>query len=343
MRLSHIAEQIGGQLFGDPDIEITGVAGIREAGDSDLTFLANARYENFMESTRAAAVVVGLNGRDYGRPHIRVGNPYLGYVQAIRLLHGSGAPAVRPGIHPRAIVSGTAQVGEGVHVGAGSVIEDDARIGDRTVILPQAHVGCGSRLGEDCLLYPGAVVREKCTLGDRVILHCGAVVGSDGFGYVWDGERHQKIPHLGIVVLEDDVEIGANAAIDRGTTGETRVGAGTKIDNLVQVAHNVRIGEHSLLCAQAGVSGSSELGRRVTLAGQVGLAGHLKIGDGAIVGAQSGVERDVPENEFWFGYPAKDRHRAMREYASLGKLPELLRRVRQLEERLEQLDAGEEP
>ena len=343
MRLAQIAERIGGQLYGNPDIEITGVAGIREAGNSELTFLANPRYEAFMDTTRAAAVVVGLNGREYDRPHIRVSNPYLGYVRALRLLHGDGAPAVDPGTHAHATVSAKAHLGQDVHVGAGSVIEDGSRIGDRTVILPQAHVGRDAQVGQDCLLYPGSVVREKCVLGNRVILHCGAVVGSDGFGYVWDGERHQKIPHLGIVVLEDDVEIGANSAVDRGTTGETRVGKGTKIDNLVQVAHNVRIGEHSLVCAQAGISGSSELGRRVTLAGQVGLAGHLKIGDGAIVGAQSGVDRDVPEKEFWFGYPAKEARKAMKEYAALGRLPELLRRVRELEARLAELESGEKP
>ncbi|HVP37824.1 MAG TPA: UDP-3-O-(3-hydroxymyristoyl)glucosamine N-acyltransferase [Candidatus Saccharimonadales bacterium] len=342
MRLAEIAERIGGVLLGNGDLEITGVAGIREAGASDLTFLANPRYEQYLRTTRAGAVLVAPGAPPGPAIAVQVANPYLAYVQAIKLICGNGVTPPPPGVHPTAVVAPTARLGREVSVGPHAVLEDGVVVGDRSVISALVYVGREARVGADCVLHPHVALHHRCELGDRVILKSGASVGGDGFGYVWDGRDHQKIPHLGKVVIEDDVEIGSHTAIDRGTTGETRIRRGTKLDNLVQVAHNVRVGEQSLVAAQVGISGSTELEDRVTVAGQVGLTGHIRVGEGAFLSARSGVDKNVPQGVCWYGSPARDRARALREQAGLAKLPELLRRIRALEARIRALE-GREP
>ncbi|MBI5835806.1 MAG: UDP-3-O-(3-hydroxymyristoyl)glucosamine N-acyltransferase [Candidatus Eisenbacteria bacterium] len=340
MRLAQIAERIGGMLLGDGDVEITGVAGIREAGAADLTFLANPRYERYLEATAAGAVLVGPGAPTCRVPAVRVENPYLAYVQAIKLICGNGANAAPPGVHPMAVVSASAVLGRNVSVGPLAVVEDGARLGEGTVVSALVYVGREAVVGSGCVLHPHVAVHARCELGDRVIVKAGAVIGGDGFGYVWDGEAHQKIPHLGRVVLEDDVEIGANTTIDRGTTGETRVGRGTKVDNQVQIAHNVRVGQQGLIAAQVGISGSTELADRVTVAGQVGMVGHIHVAEGAFLSAQAGVDKNVPEGAVWLGSPARDRGRALRELSALTRLPELVKKVRDLEERIRELEQG---
>jgi UDP-3-O-[3-hydroxymyristoyl] glucosamine N-acyltransferase len=272
-------------------------------------------------------------------PAVRVDNPALAFMKVLRHFSEAVKLTFPRTVHPTAVIDDTAVLGQDVSIGAHVVIEGGVVIGDRTTILPGTCILRHSRLGSDCLVYPNVVIREFTEIGDRVILHGGVVLGSDGFGFMTEGSVHHKVPQIGRVVLEDDVEVGANSCIDRATTGITRVRRGTKIDNLVQVAHNVEIGEDSLLCAQVGVSGSTQVGSRVKLAGQAGLVGHIRIGDGAVVGAQGGVTKSVPPETCVSGYPARPHQIAVRQQAALGRLPELLETVRHLQERLAALEA----
>lgn len=320
--VSEIAALVGGALEGDGSRVIEGAAGLEEATERDLTFLANPKYTKALTVTRAGAVLVGNAVRVDGRPAIRVAHPQWAFAQVLGML-ANEKPRHPDGLHPSAVIAPTASLGVGVSVGAGSVIEAGAAIGAGTVVYPQCYVGRATTIGCDCVLYPQVVIREEVTLGDRVIVHSGAVIGADGFGFAERDGQHQKIPQLGTVVIGDDVEIGANVTVDRATTGSTVVGKGTKVDNLVQIAHNVKIGEHCVIVAQAGISGSTQLGHHVTLAGQVGLTGHLRIGDRVIVAAQSGVMHDLPAGATVFGSPARPHAEAMKIQALLGKLPAL--------------------
>lgn len=338
MKLLDIARAVGGELVGDGNVEIRGVAGIREAGEGELTFLASSRYADSLASTQASAILIARDGiaPPRGKAVIFCTNPYLAFLQAIRFF----APEDRfaPGIDPSAIVAKDLAAGPGCSIGARCVIEERVVLGARVVVRPGAFIGSGTRIGDDTLIHPNVTIRERITIGDRVIVHSGTVIGSDGFGYVRDGERHLKVPQIGTVAIGDDVEIGANCTIDRGTAGATRIGRGTKIDNLVHVAHNVTIGENSLLIAQVGISGSTEIGARVTLAGQVGVTGHIKVGDNAMVGAQSGVTKSVPANARWSGYPARPHPENLRIQASIARLAEFVARLHTLEERLSRLE-----
>jgi UDP-3-O-[3-hydroxymyristoyl] glucosamine N-acyltransferase len=332
MKLRDIARLVSGELLGDGEIEISGVAGIREAGPGQLTFLANGRYTDFLSETRASCVLVGSDASPLaGRAVILCANPYLAFLTAMRALIPQERPA--PGIDPTALVGARVSAGAGCSIGARVVIEDGVLLGPRVVVRPGVFIGANSTIGADSFLHPNVTIRENVTIGERAIVHCGTVIGSDGFGFARDGARHVKVPQIGTVVIGDDVEIGANCAIDRGTTGATRIGRGTKIDNLVHVAHNVIVGEDTLLVAQVGISGSTEIGSRVTLAGQVGVVGHIRIGDDAAVGAQSGVTKSIPANERWSGYPARPHAENLRTQAALARLAELAERVRALEER----------
>jgi UDP-3-O-[3-hydroxymyristoyl] glucosamine N-acyltransferase len=335
--LEELARLVGGDVVGDRSIEITGVAGIKEAREGEITFLANSKYESYLATTRASAVIADRNGGS-PKPIIRVSNPYLAFLKVMALFSGGSLERRQPGIHPTAIVSATAALGEDVSVGAYCFIGDGVAIGARTAILPLACIMDGASVGEDCVIYPHVTVRERCEIGNRVILHAGAVIGSDGFGYAKDGELNRKIPQIGIVRLEDDVEIGANAAIDRATTDVTLIKRGVKIDNLVQIAHNVVVGENSILAAQVGVSGSTELGRNVVLAGQAGLVGHIRIGDNAMVGAQGGVTKSIPADTKVSGYPAREHGLARKIYALIARLPELFKDMRSLERRVDDLE-----
>ncbi|HEA46871.1 MAG TPA: UDP-3-O-(3-hydroxymyristoyl)glucosamine N-acyltransferase [bacterium] len=334
--LREIAELIGGEVVGNGSIEIEGVAGIEEAGKGEITFISDKKHLFLLETTQASAVIVSCEIKKARVPLIRVENPYFGFSQVTRIL----VPYQKPteGIHPSAIISEGVDLGKGVSIGARSVIEEKAKIGDNTIIYPLVYLGKGSRIGRDCIIYPQVMIREGVEIGDRVIIHSGTVVGSDGFGYIPHEGKQYKVPQIGKVVIENDVEIGANVTIDRATLGKTWIKKGVKIDNLVQIAHNVVIGEDSIIVAQVGISGSTEIGKGVTLAGQAGLAGHIRIGDKAIVGAQAGVTKSVPPNTIVSGYPARPHTQAKRIEASILRLPELHKLVRELKKRLEELE-----
>jgi UDP-3-O-[3-hydroxymyristoyl] glucosamine N-acyltransferase len=344
--LHELAERLGCELRGDGGVEIRGVAGIEKAGPGDLTFLANPRYATHLATTRAGAVILAP-GQEATLPCLLSDNPYLTFARAVALLNPLPRPA--PGVDPSARVDSTATLGPQVHVGALAVVGPGVRVGARSAIHPHVVLYEDVTIGEDCVLHSGVQVRERCRLGDRVIVQNGAVIGADGFGFARDeSDRYHKFPQVGVVVIEDDVEIGALSAIDRAALGETRIARGCKLDNLVQIGHSVTVGEDSVLAGQVGIAGSSHIGRGVTLAGQVGVAGHLTIGDGAIATAQTGIPSSVEQGALVSGYPAIDNRAWLRSSAVFAKLPELQRRVRELERRIRSLagtrpgDSGEE-
>src|SRR5215510_13209289 len=287
--LAELAIDLGGTVIGDDSVVIRGVAGIREALPGDVTFLANSRYEGYLAETRASAVICDRTPRHASVPLLQVDHPYLAFQKAVRLFRPELYQPL-PGVHPTAVVSPAAAIGEGASIGPLCTVEPGARIGAKTVLMAGCYVGVQASVGEGCLLYPRVVVREECVIGDRCIVHAGAVIGADGFGFAFDAGRYHKVPQVGNVIVGDDVEVGANTTIDRATTDSTRVGDGTKIDNLVQIGHNVVIGRHCIIVAQVGISGSTQLEDYVTIGGQVGIAGHLHLGKGAIVAAQSRSE-----------------------------------------------------
>lgn len=326
--LGELSELTSAKLEGDPAVEITGAAGLLEAGPAEVSFLENPKYAAQVLTSKAGAVFLSDRtplGPGGPANRLYMDRPRWGYARVLEIIHREKWRPAPPAVSPRAEVHPEVRLGKGVEVGPFSVIKGQTLIGDRTRIGAGCHIGFNVRIGKDCLLHPGVHIGDYCEVGDRAIFHPGTVVGSDGYGYDTDPRtgQHTKIPQVGRVVIEDDVEIGANVAIDRAVTGETRIGAGTKIDNLVQVAHNVMIGRNCLIVSQVGLAGSTQLGDQVVLAGQVGIAGHLKIGDGVVVMAQSGVMSDVPPKAILFGSPARPHRDAMKLHAILSKLPEL--------------------
>lgn len=340
MKLKDIARAVGGDLFGDGEFEIRGVAGIREAEPGDLTFLANGRYAEFVATTKASAILLAKDSTlsPKGMATILCRDPYVAFVAALHCF--APVETFPDGVHSAATVAATARLGAGCSVGAHAVIEEGAVLGDRVIVRPGVFIGANTTVGDDTYLHPNVTLRERLTIGRRVIVHSGTVIGSDGYGFARDGDRHVKIPQIGTVVVGDDVEVGANCAIDRGTVGATRIGRGTKIDNLVHVAHNVVVGEDTLLIAQVGISGSTEIGPRVTIAGQAGIGGHITIGANAVVGAQSGVTKSIPPNERWSGYPARPHAENLRAQAAASRMVELAERVRVLEARESRIEKG---
>jgi UDP-3-O-[3-hydroxymyristoyl] glucosamine N-acyltransferase len=337
--LKEIADFIDGELVGSGNAVITGVCGIKEAREGEITFLANVKYLPFIDKTHASAIITSREITTASKPIIRVNNPSLAFAKAVSLF--SPVEVKHPtGIHPTAILGKKVLLGKNVAIGAYAVLEDNVSVGDNTVIYGQCYIGCLSRIGQDTLIYPQVSIRESVIIGSRVIIHNGTVIGSDGFGYIPVDGKHQKIPQTGSVEICDDVEIGANVTIDRARFDKTVIGKGTKIDNLVHIAHNVIVGENSLIIAQAGVSGSTVIGNGVTLAGQAGLVGHITIGDNAIVAAQAGVTKSVPANTLVSGYPAKPHETAKRVNACVQNLPRLYELVKQLEKKIKELEAG---
>jgi len=331
--LRELAARLGCELRGDGSVEVRGVGGIERAGPGDLTFLANPRYAVHLATTRASAVLLAP-GHEAPIPSLVSDNPYLAFARAVSLLRPPARPA--PGVHPSAQVDPTAVLGPDVHVGALAVVGPRVRVGARTVLHPHVVLYPDVETGADCVIHSAVQVREGCRLGCRVVVQNGAVIGGDGFGFARDGEgRYNKFPQVGIVVVEDDVEIGALTAIDRAALFETRIGRGTKVDNLVQVGHSVTIGEDCILAGQVGIAGSTHIGSRVTLAGQVGVVGHLTIGDGVVVTAQSGIPGSVDPGAVVSGSPAIPNRAWLRSSAVFAKLPELQRRLRELERRVE--------
>ena len=343
--LAELAHHVGGKCVGDGQIVIRGLAPIDEAAAGEITFLANPRYRKFLGQCRASAVIVGPNivqelAHREGQGFIEAADPYLAFAKILDLFQV--APQFSRTVSPLAHVEPTADLGAEVTVFPQAYVCAGVKIGRRTVLYPGVFLGIGSEVGDDCVLHPNVVVREGCRLGNRVILHAGTVIGSDGFGYAGHGGGRIKIPQTGIVIVEDDVEIGANATVDRATLGRTVIGRGTKIDNLVQIAHNVVIGENSLIAAQTGIAGSTRIGKNVTLAGQVGVVNHLQIGDGATIGPQSGVAQSVaPGAVLSSGLPAAPHLEWLRVMALLPQLPSLWRAVRGLEKKVSQLAKGE--
>ena len=332
LTLGEIAEAVGGTLEGPPDRMLHGVAGLEEAGEQHLSFLANPRYRAALATTKAGAVLVAPGWPcPEGLACVRTPDPYAALVIVLSRFD-PGLPAV-DGVHASAVVDATAEVAMDAGLGPHVVVGPRARIGARSRAAAGCVIGPGATIGEDSYLYPNVVIGRDCVVGNRVVIHPGTVLGSDGFGYAPVDGAYRKVPQIGIVLVEDDVEIGANTCIDRATFGATRIGRGTKIDNLVQIAHNVAIGENSALAAQSGVAGSARLGRGVVLGGQAGLIGHVRIGDGAQVAAQAGVIGSVPPGETVSGYPARPHREALRAAATLRKLPEWEQRIRALETR----------
>lgn len=337
MTVSEIAERVGGVVVGDGNVRITGVNGIKEAVEGDLTFLTDARYLAYLSKTEASAILVTNAITTAPRTLIQVANPYLAFYTVLPIFR---PPRRHPisGVHPSAVISDTAELGEDVVVGAGVFVGDAARIGARAVLYPGVYVGAGAVVGSETILYPNVVVREGVEVGARCIMHPGVVLGADGFGFqLHEGILH-KVPQIGTVIIGDDVEIGANSAVDRATFGATTIGRGTKIDNLVQIGHNCRIGEHCTISGTTGIAGSATIGNRVTIAAQVGIGGHLEIGDDVVVAGRAGVTKSIPPGQVVSGFPAKDHNVEKRLRASERQMPDALRRLRELERRLDTME-----
>jgi UDP-3-O-[3-hydroxymyristoyl] glucosamine N-acyltransferase len=338
MKLGEIAKQLECEVDGDPSLEITGVAGIEDAQPGELTFFVNRKYRSALDTTHASAVFVAKDAGPMRITALRSANPYLDFARAIEIFHL--APRYRLGIHPTAVIAETAKLAPGAHVGPYCFVDEQVEIGRNAVLHSFVTIYAGAKIGDDFFAHSCVTVRENCRIGNRVLLQNGVTIGSDGFGFArqHDGSWH-KIRQSGIAVIEDDVEIQAHTAIDRATVGETRIGRGTKIDNLVQVGHACKVGEDTLLCGQVGLAGTTKVGNRCILAGQVGAAGHLTIGDGAMLTAQSGVPTDVPANAICSGYPAMDNLDWRKSVAVFHRLPELQKELRELREAVARLSA----
>lgn len=338
MKLEEIGRQVGCRVVGDGAVEITGLAPIEQAGEGELTFLSNRKYRKYLATTKAAAVIT--DDESNLRPDqsgMISDNPYLTFAQALWLFHRPLSR--RAGVDPRAVVAETARIGENVSIGAFKVIGDRAVIGDNVTIHSHCAIYDGAEIGPETTIYSHCVVREGCRVGSRVILQNHVTIGGDGFGFARQSDGGWfKIPQTGIVVIEDDVEIGAGSAIDRGTIGETVIGNGTKIDNLVQIGHGSSVGSDTLLCAQVGLAGSTKVGNRVILSGQVGAAGHLTIGDGVIATAQTGIPNSVEAGKVVSGYPAIDNRDWLKSSAVFAQLPQIIRELRGLRDRLQRLE-----
>ncbi len=328
MTLGQIASTLSARIDGgSPDLEITGVAGIEQAQPGQITFVANAKYSARAKTTKASAVIVDESFPVVEVPTLRVKNPYLAFARAIELFYQP--PQYAPGIHPTAVIHASSKIGEGSHIGPYVVVDANVVIGRSAILLAHTVIYPGARIGDNFFAHAHAVVRENCRLGDNVILQNGAIIGADGFGFAKDDSGNwYKIVQSGPTVLEDSVEVQANACIDRASVGETRIAHGAKIDNLVQVGHGSSVGENTLLCAQTGLAGSTEVGKNVILAGQVGVAGHCKVGDGVVATAQTGIPNDVPAGKIVSGYPAMDNKLWLRCVAIFHRLPELAKALR---------------
>ena len=336
MKLRELAERLECRLEGDGAIDVTRVSGIQDAQPGDVTFLANPKYEKALASTRASAVILKDDSPAAPCAMLRARDPYLAFARAVGLFAPPSRPA--PGVHALAAIADDVHLGADVSVGPFVAIGEGARIGDRTAIYPNVTIGAGAHIGEDCTIHSNAAVRERCRLGARVVLQNGVVVGGDGYGFVRRGDgTHEKIPQAAIVVIEDDVELGANTTVDRPAVGETRIKAGTKIDNLVQIAHGVTIGRNVLMAAQVGIAGSTSIEDNVVFGGQVGVGGHLTIGRGAIAVGQSGITNSLDPGAFVAGYPAIDSREWRKASVLFRRLPEMKRRIEQLEAQVAEL------
>nr|HDM59236.1 UDP-3-O-(3-hydroxymyristoyl)glucosamine N-acyltransferase [Bacillota bacterium] len=335
LTLEEIAKMLGLERFGPADLVITGVSAIEAAGEGDISFVTDRRHLSLLDKTAASAVIVFEGIEECRLPHIVSPNPYLSFVKLVNIFHPTFRP--EPGISQSAAVSEEAQVASSAAVGAFSFIDAGASIGPDSVIYPQVYIGRNVKIGRDTVIKPQVSILDDTVIGDRCIVHSGAVIGSDGYGFINDKGRHVKIPQIGNVVIGDDVEVGASVAIDRATFGSTMIGSGCKIDNLVHVAHNVTVGKNTLLVAQVGIAGSTSIGNNCTLAGQVGVAGHISIGDNVIAASKAGIPRDIPDGSVVGGIPAVSIDEWRRQVAGIIRLPKLMSEVRELKKQVKML------
>ena len=339
MKLRDLAERLACRLEGDGEVDIVRVEGIQHAGPGDLTFLSNPKYEGAVAHTRASAVLLRDGAPPAPCPVLRTPDPYLAFARAVGLFAPAWRPA--PGIHALAAVAADAIIGRDVSIGAFVTVGEGAAVGDNTVVFSNVTIGAGARIGADCVIHSHVAIRERVIIGSRVVLQNGVVVGSDGYGFVRRGDgSHEKIPQIATVVIEDDVELGANTTVDRPAVGETRIGSGTKIDNLVQIGHGVRIGHNVLMAAQVGIAGSTDVEDNVVFGGQVGVGGHLRIGRGSVAVGQAGVTNSLDPGVMVAGYPAIDSREWRKASVVFKRLPELKRRIKELEARVAALTSG---
>jgi len=335
--LAELAKIIGGEVVGDKDLVITGLSGIREANEGDLTFLSNSKYIPLLRATKASAIITSKDMEIPEKSIIRTDNPSLAFANLITAVTDEDTLFFK-GIHPNACIAEDAMIGKNVSIGPYAILESKVKIGDNTVIYGGCYISHDAIIGSDGLIYPNVTVRERVSIGKRVVIHSGTVIGSDGFGFIQINGEHKKIPQVGTVLIEDDVEIGANVTIDRARFDKTVIGRGTKIDNLVQIAHNVEIGEHCIIISQVGISGTVQIKRGAILAGQAGITGHLTIGEGAVVMSQAAVTKSVPEGTRVSGSPARPHIEAQRIYAGSKKIPIYIKLVKELEKKIEILE-----
>ena len=335
--LAEIAAIVHGRIIGDGGAVITGISGIKEAKEGDLTFLANPKYLPLAASTQATAILVGKDVAIEGKSVIQTDNPSLAFALIADLIKEAFSPKIK-GVHPRAVVEPGAVLAEGVGVGPNAVVDRGARIGKNTMICACAYIGQNTVIGENCLIYPNVTIRENITVGNNVIIHSGTVIGSDGFGYIQVNDQHMKIPQTGTVLIEDDVELGSCVTVDRARFDKTVIGKGTKIDNHVQVAHNVRIGQHCIMVAYAGIAGSSTIGDHVVMAGQSGIAGHISVGDNVVIAGRGGVTHDLPSGVMVSGFPAQEHRKALRLDAHIHRLGEYVDEIKLLKKKVASLE-----
>lgn len=337
MKLKELALMLGGELRGEPDIDIRGAAGIRDVKEGEITFLSDRKLLRDCAQSKASSVIAGKFYKEIDKPQIIVKNPHYAFAKALEYFYVK--PYQPSGISSGAFISKTASIGNDVSVYPFAYISDNAVIGEKTVICPGAFIGDDSVIGSECVIYPNVTIREKVAIGNRVIIHSGSVIGSDGFGYVMEAGRHYKIPQVGGVVIEDDVEIGGNVIVERATTGNTVVGSGTKICDLVTVGHNTRIGENSIFVGLTGIGGSAEIGNYVLVGGQAGIADHAKVDDGCMIGGRAGVVGHIKKGVY-SGFPAIPHREWLRAVTLFAKLPELAKRIKELEEKIDVIERG---
>ncbi len=335
--LKEIAALISGEIAGDGSIIITGVSGIKEARQGDITFLANPKYLPFLDKTQASAIITSCDIKSAVKPIIRIDNPSLAFEKVVSLF--SQVKVKHPiGVHHTVVLGKDVRLGRNIAIGPYTIVEDNVLIGENTIIYGGCYIGHNTQIGKDTLIYANVIIRESVSIGSNVIVRSGTVIGSEGFGFISINGKHHRIPQIGIVVIEDDVDIGSNVTIDRARFDKTVIGRGTKIDNLVQIAHNVVIGENSIIVAQVGIAGSAIIGNGVTLAGQSGVAGHVTVGDGAVVAGRAGVTKSIPANALVSGFPAKPHDAAKRVNACVQNLPKIYEIVNAMRKKIEELE-----
>ncbi|MHC4571366.1 MAG: UDP-3-O-(3-hydroxymyristoyl)glucosamine N-acyltransferase [Planctomycetota bacterium] len=340
--LGELAEYVSGRVVGDPNVAIKYASTLGRAGKGDISFLANNKYERQLRTTKASAVIIGKEVASASVPLLIADDPYYAFMQIMVLLHGHRKHK-KVGISPRAIISDSAKVGADCHIHDFVTIADDVKIGNGCVIYPCVSIGRGVQVGNDCVIYPNAVIYDGCRIGNRVIINANTTIGEDGFGYASHKGMHHKIPQIGTVVIEDDVEIGACCGVERGTLGDTVIGQGSKLGDLVAIGHGTKIGAHCLLVAQVGIAGSTTLGHHCVVGGQVGIVGHINIGNNVMIAAQAGVINNVPDGKILLGSPAVEAEQGKRAYSMIQYLPEMRQNIREVEKRLSVLEKPEKP